>query len=177
MMQRDLQSETGLGLIEAMIAMLVLTVGAVGMASTFLHGMHNVTGSPNELVATQKAAEAVESVYSARDSHTITWDQLRNAAYGGVFKNGPQPLKVSGLDGVINTSDDGEIESVTLPGPDQVMETPDDRVEMLNSFTREIQIRDVPNRTDLRTLTIIITYKSGATTQNYTLSTYISALT
>lgn len=174
-MQRQLQSETGLGLIEAMIAMLVLTVGAVGMASTFLHGMQAATGSPNELMATQKAAEAIESVYSARDSHTITWAQLRNLAYGGIFKNGPQPLKISGLDGIVNTSDDGAIESVVTPGLDQQMDTADDKVVTLSSFTREIQIRDVPNRTDLRTLTVIITYKSGPATQTYTLSTYISA--
>ena len=71
-MHRDAGSEKGVGLIEALIAMLVLSVGAIGMAGLFLHGMQAATSSPNELVATQKAAEAIESVYSARDSHTIT---------------------------------------------------------------------------------------------------------
>ena len=62
--------------------MLVLTVGAIGMAATFIQGMRMAASSPTELVATQKAAEAIESVFSARDSHTIKWDELRNADTG-----------------------------------------------------------------------------------------------
>ena len=38
-MHTHFTSEAGVTLIETMIAMLVLTVGAVGMAAMFLHGM------------------------------------------------------------------------------------------------------------------------------------------
>ena len=41
-MQRHPRAEAGITLIEAMIAMLVLTVGAVGMAGAFLHGMNTL---------------------------------------------------------------------------------------------------------------------------------------
>lgn len=173
-MTSRLQSAAGVTLIETLIAILVLTVGAVGMAATFLHGMRLAGSSPAELIATQKAAEAVESVYSARDSHTVTWAQLRNVSDGGIFLDGAQPVKTGGDDGVVNTGDDGEVlESVTLPGPDQdLATTADNRTETLASFTREIRIADVS--TSLRSVTVVITYTASQTTQSYTLTTYIS---
>ncbi len=65
--------------------------------------MAKTASSPGEVLATQKAAEAIESVFSARDSHTITWAQLQNTNMGGIFKVGPQPLTTDGPDGVIGT--------------------------------------------------------------------------
>jgi type II secretory pathway pseudopilin PulG len=179
-MQRQLQSESGISLVETMIAMLVLTVGAIGMASMFLKGMQAAGSSPTELVATQKAAEAIESVFSARDSHTITWDKLRNADQG-IFVKNPQPMFVAGDDGILGTTDDGKdgadtgvLETVVLPGPDQLIGTADDREETLQGFKREIKITDV--RDDLRLITVTITYPAGGTTRKYTLTSYISAV-
>jgi len=156
-----------------MIATLVLTVGAMGMAAVFLNGMQNAISSPSDLVATQKAAEAVESVFGARDAHTLTWAQLRNNADGGVFLPGARPLKVAGADGIVNTADDGAVESVDLPGPDQMLGTPDDKTESLSGYTRQIAISDLSQ--DLRSITVTITYKAGSITQTYTLTAYISS--
>ena len=179
-MHRQLHSESGVSLIEAMIAMLVLTVGAIGMASMFLKGMQVAGSSPTELVATQKAAEAIESVFSARDSHTITWDKLRNADQG-IFVKNPQPMFVAGDDGILGTKDDGKdgadtgvLETVVLPGPDQLIGTADDREETLEGFKREIKITDV--RDDLRVISVTITYPAGGATRTYTLTSYISAV-
>jgi len=166
-------SERGVSLIETMIAMLVLTVGAIGMASVFLYGMQSATSSPNELVATQKASEAIESVFGARDSHTITWAQLRNTGDGGIFLPGPQPMRLAGADGVLDTADDGAVESVVYPGPDQLLGTADDKTETLSSFTREIAIADI--NTNLRSITVTITYQAGSVTRTYSLTAYISA--
>lgn len=175
MTTRTLRPDAGITLVETLIAILVLSVGAMGMAATFLHGMQTATTSPTDLMATQKAAEAIESVFSARDSHTITWDQLRNQSDDGIFLDGPQSLKTGGDDGIVNTGDEGELpEVVTLPGPDQNLATEDDnRTVTYASFQREIKIEDISDV--LRSLTVIITYKAGPTTQTYTLTTYISA--
>ena len=179
-MQKQLHSESGVSLIEAMIAMLVLTVGAIGMAAMFLKGMQAAGNSPTELVATQKAAEAIESVFSARDSRTIAWDKLRNVNQG-IFTKDPQPMLVAGDDGILGTGDDGKegqqtgvLETVVLPGPDQLIGTADDREETLQGFTREIRISDV--RDDLRLITVIISYPAGGSTRSYTLTSYISAI-
>jgi Tfp pilus assembly protein PilV len=152
--------------------MTILSVGALGMAGLFAQGMQKTMSSPNELVATQKAAEAIESVFSARDSHSITWDQLRNQAYGGIFKNGPQPMTVAGPDGVVDTNDDGAVESVDLPGPDQQLGTSDDVTKALTGFTREIAITDLS--VDLRSITVTIAYTINGQSKSYALTALIS---
>jgi hypothetical protein len=179
-MQKQVHSETGISLIETMIAMLVLSVGAIGMAGTFLQGMRVTASSPQHLVATQKAAEAIESVFSARDSHTIKWHELRNADQG-IFSKNPQPMLVAGDDGILGTADDGKVgaqtgvlETVILPGPDDLIDTADDKKETLRGFTREIRISDVTD--DLRLITVLITFPAGGTKQTYTLTAYISAV-
>ncbi len=174
-MHTHIRSESGFSLIETMVAMLVLTVGAIGMASVFLYGMQNVASSPNELTATQKAAEAIESVFSARDSHTITWAQLRNASFGGVFVNGQKNVTLAGADGIVNTADDGAVESVQFPGPDQLLGTGDDTTQTLTNWKREIKITDVTGDLDLRMVTVTITYPAGSVTRTYSLTVYISS--
>lgn len=166
-------SQSGFSLMETMFAISILSVGALGMAGVFSQGMQKTTSSPGELTATQKAAEAIESVFSARDSHSITWDQLRNEAYGGIFKNGPTPLTVAGPDGVVNTHDDGGVESVDLPGPDQRLHTADDVTKILTGFTREIAITDLS--VDLRSITVTITYSVNGQTRSYVLTALISS--
>src|SRR4029077_14380325 len=124
--------EQGFSLVETVFAIGILSVGALGMGGVFKQGLQRTISSPGELVATQKAAEAVESVFSARDSLSIAWAQLRNESHGGIFVSGPQPIKTPGADGVVNTHDDGPgLESFDLPGPDQQLGTQDDVTKVL----------------------------------------------
>ncbi len=175
-MRTEIHSQQGLSLIETMIAMLVLTIGAIGMASVFLYGMQSAASAPNELVATQKAGEAIESVFAARDAHTITWAQLRNVSLGGIFLDGELPLKTAGSDGIVLTGDSGEIvETVKLPGVDQQLDTADDKTDSLASFTRQIAIADVTGSTSLRVITVTVTYPVGTVRRTYSITAYISA--
>jgi prepilin-type N-terminal cleavage/methylation domain-containing protein len=168
------ESQQGFTLIETMIAIMVLTVGAVGMASVFLYGMNSATSSPNELIATQKANEALESVIAARDAHTLTWNQLRNTSNDGIFQVGAKAMNTSGKDGILNTGDQGEtLESVRLPGYDQTLGTADDQLVTLNGFTREIRITDLTS--NLRKLEVIIEYRAGTVKRTYSLTTYMSS--
>lgn len=170
--------QQGLSLVETLIALSILVVGILGAASALTSGLQLVSTAPGDLIATQKAAEAIEAVFAARDSHVLTWVQIRNVAGasgndGGVFLDGPQPVAVAGPDGLVNTADDGAVESVTLPGPDQNLATPlDNTTVTLTGYTREIRIRDLqPN---LRSVTVTISYQWGTTTRQYTLVTYVS---
>lgn len=169
--------ERGFSLVETMVALGVLATGLLAAAAVLSQGMQRIAGSPAQVIATQKAAEAIESVYSARDSHVLTWAQIRNVkgvsgSDGGIFLDGPQPLTKSGADGLVNTADDGPIETVSNPGPDGVIGTSDDQVLSLTGYTREIAIRDVQN--DLRSITVTVTYRDGSTTRTYVLTSYIS---
>lgn len=175
-------SQRGFSLIEVMIALGVLSVGVFGVAAVITAGMRSLNASPTDVVVTQKAAQAVEAVFSARDSHKLTWAQIRNVRGGsgtdnGIFADGPQELREAGPDGLVNTSDDSTtIESVRSPGIDQLLGTSDDRIDSLGAFRREIEIRDVPGENNqLRSIKVTITYSTGAAQRTYTLSSFISA--
>ena len=176
-MRKRASSEKGTSLIETAIALGVLTFGALGVAGLFTQGMEKTKSSPGDLIATQKAQEAIESVFSARDSKNLTWAQLRNVQGGsgsdnGVFLDGARGVKEPGSDGLVNTSDDGAVETVAYPGRDLLIGTGDDVIVRLDGFTREIRIRDI--QTGLRSITVTVTYQSGSESRTYTLTTYIS---
>jgi type II secretory pathway pseudopilin PulG len=165
-------NDRGFSLIETVVALGVMTVALLGLAALLTAGMRRIASAPGDLTATQKASEAIESVFSARDTHTLTWAQLQNVAAGGIFLDGPQSLRLPGNDGLIDTADDGAIETVRYPGRDGLIGNGDDVVVTLSNFTREIQIRNV--EANLRSITVIIRYPQGSTMRTYTLTSYIS---
>ena len=155
-MNKHMHSESGFSLVETLISTGVLTVGALGMAAVFAQGLQSTATSPNELLATQKAAEAIESVFSARDARTLTWAQVRNVADNGIFLDGPKDMNLAGADGILNTGDTGE-----------VLES-----DNLERFTRAISITDLSD--DLRSITVTVRYPAGSSFRTYELTAYIS---
>jgi type II secretory pathway pseudopilin PulG len=171
--------QAGMTLIETMIAALVLTIGVAAVAAVYTEGILFLGSSQDDFIAKQKAQEAIESVFTARDTGTLLWKDIRNVqgasgADGGVFLDGPFPLNDPGNDGLVNTIDDGPLQSMRLPGPDNILGTADDVIVPLTKWRREIQIRDYPAMLNLRTLTVIVTYTSGRLKRTYRLSTLIS---
>jgi Tfp pilus assembly protein PilV len=166
--------ESGFTLMEAMVAMGILTVGLFGLAQVFVVGMRHMASSTPSLIAREKAREAVESVHTARDMRVITWAQINNTSVAdGRFAVGPQPLLQPGADGLVNTADDWTgcspttlsspcYEAIVTPGPDGVLGTADDIRSELRDYSREIQITDLtPVSPTLRLLRVIIRFKVG----------------
>jgi prepilin-type N-terminal cleavage/methylation domain-containing protein len=166
-------TQLGFTLVETMIAMVILGGGLLALASAFARGMILMSTSHYHEIAKEKASEAIESVTSARDTRVVTWAQINNVANGGVFLDGPQPLRAEGADGLVNTADDGDLETETLPGPDGQLGTADDVVLPLTAFTREIRITRIND--NLRQVLVIVTYQMGQVTRQYQLTTYISS--
>ena len=180
MTRRYLANEGGFTLMETMMALGVLAAGLLGTAQVmaFSLGMSSDTG--DDMLARQKASEAIESVFTARDTRTVTWVRIRNIAGesgtdGGVFKDGPQPLMVGGADGLVNTADDVLMESVMQPGPDGQLGTGDDVARVLTSFHREIKITAVAGNPNLRKIKVTITYRSEQRTREFVIDTLISS--
>jgi prepilin-type N-terminal cleavage/methylation domain-containing protein len=183
-MEKNTLSQRGFSLIETVMALGVLTVGLMGAAAVITTGMQKVSSSPFDLIATQKAAEAIESVFSARDSHVLVWANIRNVVGlgtdGGIFLDGPQSIRLLGSDGLFNTAIGAAqpVETMVFPGPDQILNTADDVTVSLAGYTREIKIRDVPGEIDvngvsnLRSVTVTVIFQGGL--RKYTLVTYIS---
>lgn len=183
-----LDREDGFSLLEMMVALSILMVGLLGLAQVFYYGLAIAGTSSAQLIAREKAREAIESVHTARDTRIITWAQIRNAnapdcgpwptttpAGGGQFVNGELDLLAAGADGLVQTADDAGQEMT--PGPDNTLGTADDIP--LAGFTREITICDVNGNTDLRQVVVTIRYPGsgaiGMARRAYTLTTFISS--
>jgi prepilin-type N-terminal cleavage/methylation domain-containing protein len=173
--------QDGFSLLEVLIAMLVLTVGLLSLVGLSAVAVQRVGQSSSTLIAREKAREAIESVHAARDTGELPWTAIRNTGAGGLFLAGPRNLTVPGLDGVVNTVDDGAIETIRAAGRDNILNNADDVVTSLTNFTREIRIEPLnydgtstlnPN---LRQLTVTVRYLSNTWWRNYTITTYISA--
>lgn len=168
----------GFTLLETIVAIMILSIGVLGLAQVFYLGMQHMSTSAANLIAREKAREAVESVHTARDTRTITWAQIRNASAGGVFLDGEQPLNAAGVDGLVNTADDDDagLETRREPGLDGVLFSDDDELKPLAGFTRDVRISELdPVNTALREVVITITYAVGQQRRTYTLRTFISA--
>lgn len=170
------RTDDGFTLIETLIALGILTTGILTLAALLGFGLSRLSGGANLVRAREKAAEAIEGVFMARDTRVISWNQIRNvssAGINGIFLDGPQPLRTAGPDGIVNTRDDGPVETVVTPGEDGLIDTGDDLVVPLNAFTREIHISDVSPF--LREVRVVVRYPASGAIREFVLSTYISA--
>jgi prepilin-type N-terminal cleavage/methylation domain-containing protein len=176
-MMRDEQS--GFSLVESLIAVSILSFGMLAIALAFLQGTTQLSGAHLDVLAREKAAEAIESVFTSRDTRTIQWTQIRNVdggtgTDGGIFIDGARPLSRPGPDGLINTADDDvNLEVLVQPGADGLLGTADDVQRPLTEFTREVVIRDVG--LTLRRLTVVIRYRVGDAPREYSITTLISS--
>jgi prepilin-type N-terminal cleavage/methylation domain-containing protein len=171
----------GFSLIEVMVAMLVLSIALLSLVGVFTMSLQRMRASTPMLVAREKAREAIESVHAARDTGEFAWTTILNVADGGVFLNGAQPVRRPGLDGLVNTADDGAVETMNKPGADGILGNSDDEVVTLNDFTRQIDITPLNidgtgtiNR-DLRQVTVTIRYRVDNGWRTYRLVSYVSS--
>lgn len=172
-----MSNERGFTLVEALVAMGITVVGVMSLTMVLTYGTRMLVSGQGQMIASQRASEAVETVFKARDSRVIEWDQIRNVvgegADAGVFLDGPREIRDAGGDGLINTADDGDVIEIIKPGVDGLLGTEDDERTPIHGFTREIEIRDI-NPT-LRQIRVIVKYKSDGAEREYVLTTYVSA--
>lgn len=169
----------GFTLLEAMISIFVLTFGVLSLAAVYAQGIFFASLSQYDYVAEKKAEQAVEAIFTARDIKQLTWSSIQNVSNNGVFLDAAQPILVPGTDGLVGTvTDQGSAdELITIgPGPDGILGTADDQVVDLNPWMkRTIAITAVTGETNLRMITVTISYQVGKMNRSYTLISYISA--
>jgi len=172
--------EQGFSLIEVMISIVVLTIGLVALLAVFGVAIASTQASQEDLVAKQLASEAMENIFTARDTdqvdpvlgRPIEWDDLQNAP-DGIFVSGQQPINQPGGDGIIGTADDSPARTLDIADPDGVIRG---KTQPLTNFKRSITLTDVPGSGTVRSITIVITYSTARSPipKTYTLSGYIS---
>jgi type IV pilus modification protein PilV len=162
------QPERGFSLIEVMIAIAILTVGLLALVGTFATALKSTQWSQEDLIAKQKALEALESIYTARNTQQLSFAQVANQSAGGgaIFTDGYTQLLAAGPDGLVGTADDTNyaangpcptgVEGVRLPGLDGILGNADDTCMSLGNFTRQILI--VPINGSLKQITVNVQY-------------------
>ena len=188
--------QRGFTMLEVLISMVVLTIGLVSMLAMFSVALAATNSAQDDMLAKQLAQATLESIFTARNTAQITFQQIQNVSNGGIFLDGPQVIKDPGPDGLDGTADDlvtnglcpGPSTCLQLAGPDGVLGTADDVYQPLNNYTRTIAITPVflppsgggPPALDntLRQITVTLTYTTTqfkATQKTYSVGAYVSS--
>ena len=185
-------AQRGFTMIETMIAIAIMSIGIMTLVAAFATAVGATQNAQQNLIARQKALEATESIYTARNTQQVVFSQIANVSGGGIFTDGPVTMLCAGPDGLVNTTDDVNCpasgpcaagpECVVLPGPDGILGTGDDMAMSLANFTRQIQISSVLNpdgttNQTLKQVVVTISYTTGTSTvpRTYTVNALISS--
>ncbi|MBZ5600125.1 MAG: hypothetical protein LAN83_17600 [Acidobacteriia bacterium] len=187
---RPRPAEQGFSILEVLFSIVVLTIGMVSMLAMFSVALASTNSAQEDMIAKQEAAATLESIFTARNTSQITWNQIQNVSNGGIFLDNAQPVLDPGKDGLDGTADDtnanpycpGPSQCLVLPGPDGVLGTADDVMQPLNNYQRTIAIANVgaPGGgidSTLRSITVTVTYTTSqfkATQKTYAVGAYIS---
>lgn len=185
--------QTGFSLIEVMIAIAVMSIGLIAVVGAIATAIAVTQSAQEDLIARHKALEALESIYTARNSQQVAFSAINNTGNGGIFLGGAQPLLCAGPDGLVGTADDvacvtsggatcpnSGVECWVLPGPDGVLGNADDQTMSLANFQRTIAINPVlltngAVNDNMRAVSVSVRYtKDGLPARNYTVNGLIS---
>jgi len=163
--------ERGFTLLEVLIAMAVLVAGLIALAYGIGLGLAVVQMSTMDTIAREKAREAMEDVFTARDTSTIAFAQICNIPTSGsnpnncLFVSGYTPMYTADSSGLVNTTaaaTQGTMETYVTPGPDGIFGTADDPPPYtLTGFQRSISVTPVASSdgyTILAQVTVTILY-------------------
>jgi len=186
--------QRGFTLIEVMIAIAVMSIGLLSVVASIAAALQATQSAQEDLIARQKAMEALESIYTARNSQQVAFAAINNTASGGIFLGGAQPLLCAGPDGLVGTGDDipcttsggvtcphAGVECWVLPGPDGTLGTADDVTYSLAYFTRTISFNQVFLSTgavnpNMMAVSVSVSYtKDGLPKRTFTVNGLISS--
>ena len=153
--------QRGFALLETLIAIVILMIGLLAVLATFAMALGNTNTVQLDSIARQKATEALESIFTARQTSQITFAAIQNIGAGaGIFTAGFTPMTDPGLDGLDGTGDDVPSAQLRLPGRSGVITgfSPPDVLVDLSNFRRQIQITNVPGNPNVRQIIVTVRY-------------------
>ena len=180
----------GFSLIDVMIAIIIMMVGVLALASALTSNLARSYESEQRIVAKQLALSTIESIISARDIQRIGviegWDSIGNVGTNpvnginrGIFLTGWTPIRAGlGADGVAGTADD----ACAGTGPCVVSGQPANTSEILQNYERQIVITDVddperphpPNDIARRNITVNIRFIVHGSNRQESFSTIVA---
>jgi type II secretory pathway pseudopilin PulG len=177
--------QRGFTILEAVISAAIVTVGLVALLAVFAVAVGSTQTIQLDTIARQRATEALESVFTARETAQITFAQIQNSSAGGpgIFAPGMVALTDPGPDGLEDTADDVPPAPINVPGSTGSMtgSNPSTAQISLASFQRQVQINNVTDASgavnpNLRQIVVTIQYPtSNGHVRSYTVQAMISS--
>jgi type II secretory pathway pseudopilin PulG len=145
--------EKGFSYIEVMIALVILMVGILQMASALSANLLRSYETEKRIISKQIALSTIESIISARDiartGAVEGWDSIGNVGNNpvdgsprGIFLNGWCPIREElGWDGVAGTADDACDENSIC----DVGDAPPNASAVVKGYQRQVIIQDLPD--------------------------------
>jgi len=175
------KSEAGFSLIEMVVAILILTIGLLGMASAISYALLASNRGRGVTNAKMLVVSMLEQMETLRDTGQLHFSEISNSQVAGsTFKGFQDPntfypvSMVPGPDGVFGTSDDLS----TGPGPDGLWGTgddPTDATKKVPNVTRKIKIENFPGNDYLKKITVTLKYSAnGGESRDLTVVGYLN---
>lgn len=178
--KRQRQSESGFSLLEMVVAMVILTIGLLGVASAISYALmasNRGRGITNSKLLVVSILEQMETL---RDTGQLHFNEISNGqVVGSNFTGFPdtfQPVStIPGPDGIFGTADD-----LIDAGPDRVYggTSSDDFTNPARArpgVTRQILISTLPDNDYLKKIQVTLRYSpNGGETRDLVCSGYLN---
>ncbi|HEY8184455.1 MAG TPA: prepilin-type N-terminal cleavage/methylation domain-containing protein [Pyrinomonadaceae bacterium] len=163
------RSEGGFSLLEMLVAMVLITIGLLGVASAISYALLASNSGRSVTNAKMLIVSILEQMETLRDTGQLHFNEISNSqVVGSTFTGFPstfQPVStMPGPDGVFGTADD-----LINAGPDGVYGTADDFSDPTLArpgVTRQILISTLPDNDYLKKIQVTLRYSvNGSMTE------------
>jgi prepilin-type N-terminal cleavage/methylation domain-containing protein len=172
------QSQGGFSLLEMVVAMMIMTVGLLGVASAISYALMASNRGRGITNAKMLMVSILEQMETMRDTGQLHFNEISNSQVAGsTFTGFPttfQPVSTKpGPDGVFGTADD-----LINPGPDGIWGTPDDFTDLSLArpgVQRKIIITTLLDNDYLKKIQVTLRYSpNGGTPSELTCTGYLN---
>jgi len=164
--RKQRQAESGVTSLEMVVAMLILTIGLLGLAAAIGYAVTVSNKGRNLTNSKLLVVSLLEQMETLRNTQELKYGQIANVGavdntaatrnFAG-FPVGFLPLSINpGPDGIFGTSDD-----LVNPGPDNIYGTVDDFTDTTWSvpgYQRQIVITEFPSNPNLKRIEVTVRY-------------------
>ena len=165
-LRKHLRSDAGVTILEMVVAMLILTVGLLGLAAAIGYAVTVSNKGRNLTNSKLVVVSLLEQMETLRNTKELTFGQIANQgsvdnagatrSFAG-FPTDFQPVSVNpGPDGIFGTADD-----LINPGPDNIYGTSDDFTDPswgVAGYSRQITITQLGGNPNLKRIQVTLRY-------------------
>lgn len=158
------RAEGGFSLLEMVVAMVIITIGLLGVASAISYALMASNRGRGITNAKMLVVSILEQMETLRDTGQLHFNEISNSQVQGSTFTGFQDTfqqisTIPGPDGVFGTADDFK-----SPGPNGIYGDSDDKTDMTLArpgVKRKIVITTVTDNDYLKKIQVTLQYQSG----------------